>query len=112
MSDPIYTIMTITAVALVTWFCRGLPYLIFTKSKNLPPIINYLGKVFPSSIMIILVVYCLKDTQFNAFPYGLPDIISITAVIVLQLWRRNILISMLFGTICYMLLTRIHLFMI
>lgn len=110
MSDPLYTIMTMTAVALVTWLCRGLPYLIFTKSKNLPPIINYLGKVFPSSIMIILVVYCLKGTQFNSFPYGLPELISIAAVIVLQVWRRNILISMLLGTICYMFLTRMPIF--
>lgn len=74
--------------------------------ENTPGYIVYLGKVLPSAIIGMLVVYCLKDVEFSAAPFGLPEIIAAVSVVVLQRWKRNSLISILVGTILYMVLVR------
>jgi branched-subunit amino acid transport protein AzlD len=99
------TAAIIGIVAIMTWITRGLPYLLFTK-KGPPQIVAYLGTVLPASIMVILVIYCLRNTQFTTFPYGAAEIISLFLVVVLQFWRRNTLVSIFAGTVCYMVLLR------
>ena len=66
--------------------------------------ITYLNKVLPSAVMGMLVIYCLKNVSITAFPFGLPELISIILVVILYLWKRNTLISILFGTLCYMII--------
>jgi branched-subunit amino acid transport protein AzlD len=55
----------------------------------------------------MLIIYCLKDVSFISGSYGLPEIISIIFVVLLHLWRRQMLISIAGGTICYMLLIQL-----
>lgn len=105
MNENLMTVVTIGIVAIMTWITRGLPYLLFTK-KRPPQMITYLGAALPASIMIILVVYCLRNTQFTVYPYGSAEIISVFLVVIMQLWRKNTLISILAGTVCYMVLIR------
>ncbi len=106
MSDTAYTAAAIGVAAITTMLTRGLPYLIFGRKKQLPKIVDYLGSVLPPAIMIILVVYCLRAVELTAFPYGLAELISVALVVGMQLWKRNILYSILLGTACYMILIR------
>ena len=93
----------LTAVmSLVTILLRFLPFLIFRKQT--PAYITYLGSVLPPAIIGMLVVYCLKDITLTVRPHGLPELIAAACVVGLQVWRRNALISILSGTIVYMLL--------
>ena len=85
---------------------RLLPFILF-KGKDIPKSVEYLGKVLPCAVMGMLVVYCLKDIAFSQYPYGLPELISCAAVIILHIWKRNSLISIAGGTICYMILIQI-----
>lgn len=101
----IQAIILVLIMALVTGLLRFMPFLIFRKST--PSYILYLGKVLPAAIIGMLVIYCLKDVDITAVPFGLPELIAAVSVIVLQCWKRNSLISILFGTIIYMLLTQI-----
>ena len=97
--------LAIVAVMSVgTILLRGLPFVIFRKST--PPYIAYLGKVLPPALIGMLVVYCLKDVSFAAAPYGLPELIAALCVVILQLWKRNSIISILGGTAIYMLLVQ------
>ena len=95
----------IAVMALVTMLLRFLPFLIFRNET--PAYITYLGKVLPSAIIGMLVIYCLKDTSFLSYPHGLPEIIASVFVVVLQIWKRNSLISILSGTVVYMLLIQL-----
>ena len=92
----------ITVMSAVTILLRFLPFLIFR--NNTPPYITYLGKVLPPAIIGMLVIYCLKDVSFSANSHGLPELIASVFVIGLQVWKRNTLVSILTGTIIYMLL--------
>ena len=93
-------------IALVTIFLRFLPFLIF-RNRTSPAFITYLGKVLPFAIMGMLVVYCLRNTSFSAMPFGIPEIISVALVVVLHVWKKNTLLSIISGTACYMILVQL-----
>lgn len=106
MSNTVYVVMAIAVMAAVTLALRVLPFIIFTKGKT-PEYIEFLGKYLPYAIMAMLVVYCLKGVSFAAFPFALPEIISVILVAVLHIWKRNTLVSIVSGTVCYMVLIQL-----
>ncbi len=85
-----------------TILLRFLPFLVFKRQP--PAYITYLGRVLPGAIIGMLVVYCLKDVNVAAVPHGLPELIAGCSVVGLQVWKRNSLLSILAGTVIYMLL--------
>ena len=100
--------MLIVAVAgIVTIALRFLPFLIFGGDRKTPAYITYLGKVLPYAIMAMLVVFCLKNVSLVSAPYGLPELISCAMVVLLHVWKRNTLISIIGGTVCYMVLVQL-----
>ena len=101
-----YAVLTIAVCALVTAALRFLPFLIFGENRKTPPVITYLGQVLPFAIMGMLVVYCLKDMTFLAAPFGIPEVIGCAIVAGLHIWKRNTLLSIGAGTVCYMLLVQ------
>lgn len=105
-ADALMTAATIAAVAAATWFVRGLPYLMFGGKKRIPDMALYIGNVLPAAIMIILVVYCLRNIDFTSFPYGGAELVSVFLVVSVQLWMKNPFLSILLGTTCYMVLIR------
>ena len=92
-------------MAIVTAMIRLLPFILF--SKNTPKPVLYLGKVLPYAIVAMLVVYCLKDVKIFSGSHGIPELIAIALVVVLHKWKKNTLLSILAGTICYMLLIQL-----
>lgn len=97
----------IAVMSLVTIGLRFIPFWIFGENRQTPPLITYLGQVLPYAIMGMLVVYCLKGASFTAAPYALPELLGCAAVVLLHLWKRNTLLSIGGGTVCYMLLIQL-----
>ena len=50
---------------------------------------------------------CLRSTDFTASPYGIPGLLSVAVVALLHIWKKNTLISILGGTVLYMLLVQV-----
>ena len=106
MGEP-YVWYAVAVTALVTAALRFLPFLVWGGSRKTPKLIEKLGNSLPYAIMGMLVVYCLKDIRF-AEPSGyLPPLIACAVVGVLYVWKRNTLISIIAGTVCYMLLVQV-----
>ncbi len=99
-------IITIAVCSVGTMITRFLPFIIFPADKKTPEYILYLGKVLPSAIFGMLIVYCFKNVSFVSGTYGIPEIIAAVFTIILHLWKRQMLISIAGGTICYMLLVQ------
>ena len=97
--------LLVAAMAVVTMLLRFLPFMVFRRST--PPWVAYLGRVLPPAIIGMLVIYCLKDVSPAEAPHGLPELIAAACVVVLQVWRRNSLVSILAGTAIYMALIRL-----
>lgn len=102
----LHSALMIAVMALVTAGLRFLPFLIFGENRKTPPLISYLGQVLPFAIMGMLVVYCLKDVSFTAAPFGIPEVIGCAVVTLLHVRKRNTLLSIGVGTLCYMLLVQ------
>ena len=105
--DKLHSALLIAVVALVTIGLRFLPFLIFGENRKTPPVIAYLGQVLPFAIMGMLVVYCLKDVRLTAAPFGIPELLGCAVVALLHIWKRNTLLSIGVGTVCYMLLVQL-----
>lgn len=100
-------IITIGAVVIATLCTRFLPFIIFPAGKETPKYIKYLGKVLPCAVTGLLVVYCYKSVSVTSYPFGLPEFIAGALTAGLHFWKRNMLLSIAAGTICYMLLIRL-----
>ena len=99
-------IITIGMVVLGTILTRFLPFILFPAGKPTPKYIQYLGKVLPSAVFGLLVIYCLKNVDVLSGPHGIPEVLSIAAVVGLHIWKRQMLLSIAGGTVCYMLLVQ------
>lgn len=98
----LHTGMTIAVIALVTVLLRFLPFLVFRDQTKTPKIIEKLGRSLPYAIMGMLVIYCVKGISFANAAGTLPTLISSVVVAALYLWKRNTLLSIICGTLCYM----------
>ncbi|MCM1087749.1 MAG: branched-chain amino acid transporter permease [Muribaculaceae bacterium] len=99
-------IMTIALCVLGTMLTRFLPFLIFSSKRPTPRYIQYLGKALPGAIFAMLVVYCLRNVSVFQFSYGIPELIAIIITTLLHVWKRQMLVSIAGGTLCYMLLVQ------
>ena len=104
--DKFYAAAMIAVIALVTAALRFLPFFIFRGNRKTPKYIEYLGKVLPFAIMGMLVVYCLKGVTFTALENWLPYFLATAAVVLLHLRKRNTLLSIVTGTMLYMVLVQ------
>ena len=98
--------LIIVVAGAVTLLLRFLPFLIFNGKRETPPYIIYLGKVLPYAIMGMLVIYCLRGISFTAAANFLPELIACAVVVLAHVWKRNTLLSIISGTVCYMLLVQ------
>lgn len=98
------TLLVILVTGLTVFFTRLIPFIFFPPGKKLPPTVQYLGRVLPSAVIGMLLIYCLKSVSLLVFPFGVPEIISILVVVALHVWKRNNLLSIGAGTVLYMAL--------
>ena len=105
MTD-LHGILMVAVIALVTAGLRFLPFAVL-RGRETPKFVSYLGTVLPFAIMGMLVVYCLRNISFGAGETFLPEILACIAVVVIHVWKRNTLFSILSGTILYMVLVQL-----
>lgn len=98
-----YILTSIAIMSVVTVVLRFIPF-IFLSNKREYRILNYLSNVLPCAIMGMLVVYCLKDVNFNAARNYIPALIATVVVSASYLIKRKTLLSILLGTVTYMVL--------
>lgn len=104
MRNPV---LLIAVAAVVTALLRFLPFWVFGENRTTPQWLLRMGRLLPYAIMGMLVVYCLKDVTLTAAPFGLPEFLGCAIVAGLHIWKRNTLLSIGGGTLCYMLLIQL-----
>lgn len=96
----------VAALAAATVITRFLPFLLFPAGKKIPRYMEYLGKTLPYATIGLLVVYCLKDVRISGAAHGLPELIAVTAIVMLHWKKGNSLLSIGAGTVLYMVLVQ------
>ena len=102
MRDEIWYMIGIVAAGFVVNFgLRALPFILFGgKDRTIPAWIDRVSGFISPVIIAALVVYSFAGLAWRTpWPY-----VAGTAVVGLQLWKRNPLLSIIFGTVIYMLL--------
>ena len=102
----VYLWSGVAVIALVTAAIRFLPFWVFRGGRPVPLIVEKLGRVLPAAIMGMLVVYCLKGVSFTALGGWAPALAACLVTGVLHVWKRNTLLSIIAGTVCYMILVQ------
>ena len=101
-----YLWSAVAVIALVTAAIRFLPFWVFRGGRPVPPMVEKLGRVLPAAIMGMLVVYCLKAVSFSALGGWVPALAACVVTAALHVWKRNTLLSIIAGTVCYMILVQ------
>lgn len=100
-------IITIGLCVLGTMTTRFLPFIIFRESKETPAFIQYIGRLLPSAVFGMLIIYCLRNVDVLRGSHGIPEVLSILVTGGLHIWKRQMMLSIAGGTICYMILIHI-----
>lgn len=95
--------IAIAVVTAGTMITRFLSFIIFREQNAL---MDYLSKMLPAAAMAMLVVYSFKDVNVFTGSHGIPEFVAALLTILLQIFAKNVLISMAAGTICYMYLVQ------
>lgn len=109
MLDTLQMLITIAVIALATFATRALPFLCFG-SRQPPAMLSVVEKNLPPMILLLLVLYCLKDVKWLAAPYGIPELFTISIVARLHFWKRNAMLSIFTGTVLYMVFVQLNVF--
>ena len=99
-------ILIVAICGICTFGLRAIPFLILG-DREVPKAITYLGKVLPMSVMTVLVVYCMKDISFGSLAGFVPTVSGIVVTALLHLWKKNTFLSIVCGTVVYMLLVQL-----
>jgi len=103
------------AIGVVVIFCRAFPFLFFSRGANdltdkksgVKRLINFAEKIIPPVAMTVL-TFNILGASFKADSLDGFFVLGASAVTaVLHLWKRNFLISILGGTVVYMILCRL-----
>ena len=104
---PLQAAAAIAVMAIVTFLTRALPFLLFGRKGNPPRVVLYLGRYLPAAVIAMLIVYCFRSVNFQSAANWAPALIAGVAVAVLHIWKRNNMLSIVGGTILYMILVQV-----
>lgn len=97
-------LLTIAFAASANFLTRVVPFRLFQRGNQTPRYIQGLGEFLPGAIMVMLVVYCLRNVTWLSGNHGWPDLISCTITILVHLKWRSLFASMIIGTTAYILM--------
>ncbi len=101
-----HSVSIVLVVAVVTAMTRFLPFLLFPPGKKVPVFLQQISDRLPMAVMGMLVVYCLKDVSPWAPSHGIPEFIAVVIVVLSYLYKRNVIASIVLGTLMYMVLVQ------
>lgn len=93
-----YVLAALAVMGVVTVALRAAPFVALSALKN-NAFVDFLGRTMPAGVMVILVMYTLRDVDGSTW---LPAAVGLLGTIVVHLWRRNAALSTVVGTALYL----------
>ncbi|QOV98599.1 AzlD domain-containing protein [Rhodococcus pyridinivorans] len=93
-----YVLGALAVMFVVTVALRAAPFLALSALKN-SAFVDFLGRTMPAGVMMILVMYTLRDVGESTW---LPATVGLAGTIAVHLWRRNAALSTVVGTGLYL----------
>jgi branched-subunit amino acid transport protein AzlD len=106
-SELLSALLIVLLASVTTIGLRAFPFIAFGGRKETPRLIRYLGSVISPAAIAMLCIYCLFSHWKSYFClWGGAEIAAGAVVVGLQLWKRNPLLSIIAGTVVYMVLVQ------
>ncbi|EAJ2879126.1 branched-chain amino acid ABC transporter [Campylobacter coli] len=96
----------ILAASLATYLTRVLAFILFKNKKENHHLL-FVQHNMPLVIIIILFFYTFYEVDFYPYPYGIDFIVSCVLVFLIHILFKNALLSIILGTVFYMLVLRL-----
>lgn len=106
MPDTPYLVAASLTMFAVTFALRALPFAALRPLRD-SALVAYLSRHLPTGVMVILVVYTLRDVSLGAPPHGLPEALAVAATVLLHLVKGNAVASIIGGTALYVVLVNL-----
>jgi branched-subunit amino acid transport protein AzlD len=100
MNEIEYLLAAILVMGISTYLTRLTPFLMFTPGKENAKL-NFVAKNTPPMVMMILVIYMLKEVDYLSTEIFY-TLFALAVTVGLQILKRNALLSIVSGTIVYM----------
>ena len=100
MNEIEYLLAAMLVMAISTYLTRLTPFLMFTSGKENAKL-NFVAKNTPPMVMMILVIYMLKEVDYLSTEIFY-TLFALAVTVGLQILKRNALLSIVSGTIVYM----------
>ena len=97
-----YLLSGLGVMFLVTVALRAAPFVALTRLRD-SQVVRYLGRTMPAGVMVVLVVYTLRDTT-TEFGSWVPASAALALTLGVHLAFRRAAISIVVGTAAFMLL--------
>jgi branched-subunit amino acid transport protein AzlD len=98
--DTTYVAATLAVAASITFALRAAPFAVVNRLRSASTV-AYLDRHLPAGIMVVLVVYLLRDTELTSPPFGAVQLVPVAVTVAVHLWRRQTLLSMAAGVLAY-----------
>lgn len=93
----------IVAASCATIFTR-LSVLWLPKKVKESVFLDYLSQYLPAASFGLLVVYSLKDVSISDSSVSIPTFIALCIVVLLQVWKDNMIVSIFVSSTVYIIL--------
>lgn len=100
--DLTNTLLILGGIGVVTVILRALPFAAMRYFRE-SALVAWLGIAMPVGVMTVLVLYTLVGASENPGGVG-AALIAVAFTVVLHLWRRSATLSILLGTVVYVVL--------
>ncbi len=103
--DLVNTLLVLGGIGVVTVLLRAVPFAAMRYFRE-SALVAWLGIAMPVGVMLVLVLYTLVGTTENPGGVG-AALIAVVFTVALHLWRRSATLSILLGTLVYVLLVNV-----
>jgi branched-subunit amino acid transport protein AzlD len=103
MADNSHIVAMVLVSAAITWVLRALPFAVLAPMRR-SAVVRYLSLHMPLGIMVILAFYTVRNVSAAGAVPGWSAIAALAVTVGLHLWRRNVLLSIVAGTLTNVLI--------
>lgn len=96
--NTMYLIAILAVAGLVTVLLRAVPFALLAPIRE-SRLIKWLDRRMAVGIMAILSVYTMMDVAWSDLQATLPTLVALVVTVGLHLWKHNLMISILSGTV-------------
>ncbi len=98
MPEPAYLVGAVLCAAALTFLLRLIPFTVKNQLKD-SALLADLARWIPLGAMLLLAAYILFHIDYSSQATALPYLAGAAVTVLVHLWRKNMFLSMICGTV-------------